>query len=600
MAGYHIVDYRYIATSLTETATATFAPQFPSAGVYEVAVWYVQGANRPTDAKFIIHHAGGATTVSVDQTTSGSRWVTLGQWEFPAAGGAVAVSNQSATAGKVAVADAVRFVRAGTSYGDKYQGMWIYSWGVGFRSEAETDTMLALARDQNMNILFPEVRKAGDAYYISAIEPRADNIDPDYADPLADLIAKAHDTSNGKQYIEVHAWIVPYRVWVSGGLPEGHVLTEHPDWVTQLYDGSNTNQYLDAGHPGVTDYLVDVVTEIVRNYDVDGVHFDYFRYAGDTYGYNPTALARFQRLYNRSDRPAPTDPEFGQFRRDQILAMGRKVYAAVKAIRWNVKMSAATIGWGAYPGDFTQSRTYKEVFQDWPRAMEEGILDMNVLMNYKREHVNNPPSDTQQLDYRTWLDALGAARAGRHAVNGPGVYMNYPHNGIVQVLYAMDHPEIAGNNYYVYHSTHTDYPDKSVTEADFWAANKADCFFERRDPPAAPWLESPTFGILRGTVTINGAHAEGTAVALSGGAAGAALTDGTGFYAFLKAAPGEDFLVTASAPGYPDQTKTFSVNAGEVTTVDFTFPAPEPTPTITPAPTPTEPPAGANSAFIIR
>jgi len=115
MAGYHIVDYRYIATSLTETATATFAPQFPSAGVYEVAVWYVQGANRPTDAKFIIHHAGGATTVSVDQTTSGSRWVTLGQWEFPAAGGAVAVSNQSATAGKVAVADAVRFVRAGTT-----------------------------------------------------------------------------------------------------------------------------------------------------------------------------------------------------------------------------------------------------------------------------------------------------------------------------------------------------------------------------------------------------------------------------------------------------------------------------------------------------
>jgi len=100
-------------------------------------------------------------------------------------------------------------------------------------------------------------------------------------------------------------------------------------------------------------------------------------------------------------------------------------------------------------------------------------------------------------------------------------------------------------------------------------------------------------------VTVNGAPADGTAVALSGGAAGAALTDGTGFYAFLKAAPGEDFLVTASAPGYPDQTKTFRVNAGEVTTVDFTFPAPEPTPTITPAPTPTEPPAGEKSAFII-
>lgn len=582
-AGYHVTDYRYILTTTVESATATWTPVFPSLGTYEVSVWYTSGANRPVDAKYTVNYNGGSAAVYVNQTSAGGQWVPIGSWEFDATGGSVVLSNESATVGKAVVADAVRFVRSGTVYGDQYQGMWIYAWGAGILSASQTDAMIATARQNNLNIIFPQVRKIGDSYYASATEPFASNIEAGYTDPLADIIAKAHDTSGGKQYIEVHAWIVPYRVWKDseGALPAGHVLLEHPEWQGQTNTGSvsDGSQYLDPGVPEVTDYLVDVVSEIVQNYDVDGVHFDYYRYAGVGWGYNPTAITRFNALYGKTGQPATNDPDFCDFRRDQIRQMGRKVYAAVKNIRWGVKVSAATIQWGSFSGDFTQSSAYASIFQDWPGFMAEGLLDMNVLMNYKREH-----DVGQAADYRDWADFLASSKAGRLAINGPGVYMNSIHNSVTQILYAMDTPGMDGENPYVYHMTNQD----GDSASDFWATVRADCFTTTRSAPAAPWIDTPTQGILRGTVTVEGVAADGMTVTLSGGPTGTIKTDGTGFYAFLKSNPGTGFSVTASVPGYTDQTKTFDITAGVVTTVDFNFTTATATPTATPSATATE------------
>jgi uncharacterized lipoprotein YddW (UPF0748 family) len=589
-AGYHVTNYRYaITVTGSATAEAGWFPTFESAGTYEVAIWYVQGTNRPTDAPFTITHSSGSATVYVDQTTNGSQWFVLGSYTFPATGGSVVVSNISSTPGNAVMADAVRFVRSGTTHGDAYQGMWIYSWGTGFLSETQTNDMISVARNNYLNIIFPEVRKAGDAYYISATEPFASNITPGYTDPLADIIAKAHDTSGGKQYIEVHTWIVPYRVWVDslGTPPLDHVLSEHPEWRGQTNTGafSDGSQYLDPGHPEVLDYLIDVVTEIVQNYDVDGIHFDYFRYPGTQWGYNPTAIARFNALYGKSGQPATDDPDFCDFRRDQIRYFGRKAYAAVKAIDWNCKMSAATIQWGSCPADFTQSSAYAGIFQDWVGFMSEGILDMNVLMNYKREYVSE-----QAADYRDWAQLLASSKAGRHAVNGPGVYLNSIHDSITQILYGLDTPGIDGTNIYVYHMTNKD----GDSADDFWYTMRADCYSQRRNTPAAPWIDTPTFGILRGTVTGDGAPLDGIIITLSNGATGTSKTDGTGFYAFLQLGPGINYTATTSAPGFFDQAKDFNIAAGTVATLDFalssTAPTPTPTPTLTPTPTPTPTP----------
>jgi uncharacterized lipoprotein YddW (UPF0748 family) len=594
-AGYHVTNYVYALTVNSESATATFSPEFPSAGTYEVFVWYVQGANRPTDAKHVITHTGGPSTVLVDQTTNGSQWYSIGTWDFPATGGSVTVSDESPTAGKAVMADAVKFVRAGTSYGDLYQAMWIQSWASpAFFNATQTTDMIDLARANNMNAIFPEVRKVGDAYYVSATEPRATNIDGGYLDPLADIIAKAHDTSGGKQYIEVHAWIVPYRVWRDslGTPPVDHVLSEHPDWIGQTNTGSTSDgsQYLDPGHPDAQDYLIDVILEIVQNYDVDGIHFDYIRYPGTTWGYNPVAISRFNALYGKTGQPATTDPDFSDFRRDQIRQLVRRAYAEVKAVKWDVKMSAATIQWGSYSGDFTATSAYASIFQDWPGFMSEGILDINSLMNYKREY-----NTTQAADYRDWAQLLVDSKAGRHAVNGPGVYMNYIYDSVTQILYALDIPGADGTNMYVYQFTNDSNMNTGDSirdpDPDFWATLKADCYAQQRNVPAAPWIDSPTQGILRGTVTVNGAEADGIILTLSNGATGTINTDGNGYYAFVKVDAGGSFDVTATVSGFPSQTKPFSITAGGVTTVDFIFPEVTPTPTETPTPTPTDTPS---------
>ena len=119
---------------------------------------------------------------------------------------------------------------------------------------------------------------------------------------------------------------------------------------------------------------------------------------------------------------------------------------------------------------------------------------------------------------------------------------------------------------------------------------RADCYTQRRSVPGASWIDTPTFGILRGTVTGDGSSLDGITMTLSNGVTGTSNTDGTGFYAFLQLNPGSNYTATTSAAGFFDQSKNFNITAGTVTTLDFalssTTPTPTPTPTATPSPTP--------------
>ncbi|RLC77033.1 MAG: hypothetical protein DRI81_09265 [Chloroflexi bacterium] len=109
--GYNSSDYRQteIITSGTP-ATAVWTATLPSDGEYAVYVWYRPGADRASDARYTVHHAGGETTVVVDQRYHGITWHHVGDYGFR--GGEVAtvtLSNLSSQTGNVVVADAIRF-----------------------------------------------------------------------------------------------------------------------------------------------------------------------------------------------------------------------------------------------------------------------------------------------------------------------------------------------------------------------------------------------------------------------------------------------------------------------------------------------------------
>jgi RHS repeat-associated protein len=103
-------SFSYRASGGAGANTFTWTPGLSSAGRYRVYARWTQHADRASNAPFTVHHAGGATTVRVDQRQSGGIWVPLGGFELaPGQNHRVALSD--AAAGSYVVADAVRFVR---------------------------------------------------------------------------------------------------------------------------------------------------------------------------------------------------------------------------------------------------------------------------------------------------------------------------------------------------------------------------------------------------------------------------------------------------------------------------------------------------------
>ena len=107
------LPYRFASLAATETATATYRPTFPAAGLYPVYAWTRHGSDRG-DQLYRIRHTGGESQVRLPHHMIGNGWVYLGQYYFnagaDAATGSVIISNLRSTAtGTVIIADALRF-----------------------------------------------------------------------------------------------------------------------------------------------------------------------------------------------------------------------------------------------------------------------------------------------------------------------------------------------------------------------------------------------------------------------------------------------------------------------------------------------------------
>ncbi|HWG85674.1 MAG TPA: family 10 glycosylhydrolase, partial [Deinococcales bacterium] len=333
------------------------------------------------------------------------------------------------------------------------RGLWVDAFGPGFKTPAQVRQLVEDAASLGVNALFVQAVRRGDCYCANSSLPRTTDPEvPAGFDPLAATIEAAH--ARGMQ---VHAWVIATAVGRTDGppLPSGHVLlTNGPDaadtWLTSRHDGTRLagkDYLLDPGHPAARQYLADAAASIARNYPIDGLQLDRIRYPEDPesipgWGYNPTAITGFQAYTGRTDRPEPRDEQWIQWRRDQVTAMVRTVRDAVKAERPGAVISAATITFGSAPAtldDFKRTRTYAEVLQDWPTWMTQGILDLNVLMNYKRQHV---PS--QAKDFTGWA-AFAARQAGSgHTAVGTATYLNTVAGSAAQARITSETPGISG------------------------------------------------------------------------------------------------------------------------------------------------------------
>lgn len=307
------------------------------------------------------------------------------------------------------------------------KGAWVSAWSAGYFSREEADATIAAAKSIGLNSLFIQVRKNADAFYNSAYEPRSANIARDF-DPLAYIVEKAHS-----QGIKVHAWVNICRVWTTQPLPSdpNHLVNAHREWINKNSDGSiraNEGVYLDPGVPEARNYVVSVLKDIVTKYDVDGIHLDYIRYPGREWGYSDAALARYYSDTGATAKPDPKDPQWTQWRRDQVTAFVRQIRQGICSVNPHIMLSAATISWGDCPDNFCNGSSYAVVCQDWRKWLSDDLLDANVPMNYKVE--KNAKNARQ---FRNWLKGFGNWSGGKPVYVGIDIHNNSASDVLQQI-----------------------------------------------------------------------------------------------------------------------------------------------------------------------
>jgi len=231
----------------------------------------------------------------------------------------------------------------------------VYSIG----TQSGCDTAIANILSDNINAVFVEVRGRGDAYYYPNREdstypnpePRGElvAISPSNLDALQYFIDRLHNATPRR---EVHAWLTTYNTWNSSTPPSSptHVYRAHPEWITEDSAGVTytyaTGAPLDPGIPAVQDYLFNIYMDVVRNYDVDGIHFDYIRLLGADSGYDPVARAQFASetgfTYNPAS-PGPLEDVYKAWRRDQVARLVQRVHDQTLLEKPWVDVSAFTV-----------------------------------------------------------------------------------------------------------------------------------------------------------------------------------------------------------------------------------------------------------------
>lgn len=313
------------------------------------------------------------------------------------------------------------------------RAIWVDAWHNGLYTPQQCDEMLAWCNRNGINTLIVEVRKAGDAYYNSRLEPHGrDEITGQWIDrrfdPLAHILKRARKIDG----MRVEAWIVANRIWVGKNDPPDtkppHVLRVHPDWALLNRDGLSRDQnerpsvYLDPSNPSVRAYTAQIAADIAKRYRVDAIHLDYIRYPGNQWGYGDRSLRRYWRDTGRSGIPEATDALFTRWRAAQVTRMVREVRDAIERARPRIELTAATVTWGSpSPDGYLATPGYTSAAQDWPSWCDAGLLDRVYIMHYKREHVPD-----QAQDFRAWFPWLRTHQeSGKtQVIIGLGAYMN--------------------------------------------------------------------------------------------------------------------------------------------------------------------------------
>jgi len=307
----------------------------------------------------------------------------------------------------------------------EFRGVWVATvtnidWPSrpGLSVDEQKQELIALLdqhKRNGMNAIMLQVRPAADAFYRKSREPWSQWLmgkqgiapSPGY-DPLEFAIAEAHFRG-----MELHAWFNPYRASMSANtvFSEDHMTKKRPDMFF-TYGGK---KQFDPGLPEVREYIVQVILDVVKGYDVDGIHFDDYFYPYPIAGQRINDAATFSKYSNGFTN-------LNDWRRNNVDLLIKQLDDSIHHYKKYVKFGISPFGiWKNRKEDPEGSEThglsnFTELYADSRKWIKEGWVDYinpQVYFSFTRK----------AAPFDTLVDWWSNNTYGRHLYIGQAAYL---------------------------------------------------------------------------------------------------------------------------------------------------------------------------------
>jgi uncharacterized lipoprotein YddW (UPF0748 family) len=307
----------------------------------------------------------------------------------------------------------------------EFRGVWVATvsnidWPSrpGLSAERQKQELIALLEQHKangMNAVMLQIRPAGDAFYAKSREPWSRWLmgkqgiapSPGY-DPLEFAIKEAHQRG-----MELHAWFNPYRATISPNewVSPDHMTRKRPE-LFFTYGGI---KQFDPGLPEVREYIVQVILDVVKGYDIDGVHFDDYFYPYPISGQRLNDAATFSNNANGFT-------DVNDWRRNNVDLLIKMLDDSIHHYKKYVKFGVSPFGiWKNLREDTLGSATsglsnYAELYADSRKWVKEGWVDYinpQIYFSFSR----------RAAPFATLVDWWSNNTFGRHLYIGQAAYL---------------------------------------------------------------------------------------------------------------------------------------------------------------------------------
>lgn len=241
--------------------------------------------------------------------------------------------------------------------------------------QKEAIALLDFLKEHHFNAVVFQVRPQADALYKSSLEPwsyyltgQQGKAPEPFYDPLEFWVRAAHERG-----LELHVWLNPYRAHhVAGGpISDQSLVKAKPGLVVSLKQGY---WWFDPSLKETQDHGVHVVMDIVKRYDIDGVHFDDYFYPYPSYNNNEdfpdtASWKKYQQAGGTLSR--------GDWRRKSVNDFIERLYGEIKKEKKHVKFGLSPFGiWRpGYPSSVEGFDQYEELYADAKLWLNKGWID---------------------------------------------------------------------------------------------------------------------------------------------------------------------------------------------------------------------------------